>query len=103
MNNTNNQGAAATYGNKGNSNAREETKSFVSKASSKQSRARDSDGLDSVSQISVTTPKSFTRGTSHMGDSVSYVSSQSKTTTVSTKQKLHELESELNQERELRI
>ena len=76
-------------------NPREETKSVTasSKASkmSKASRARDSDGLDSVSQVSVTTPKSVTQS-QRMGDSVSYTSAASKTTTQSTKQKLLKLE-----------
>ena len=68
----------------------EETKSFAS-------RARDSDGLDSVSQVSVTTPKSQSGagGSSRHGDSVSYVSHRTTTTTVSTKQKLEELEKQL--------
>ena len=71
---------------------------------SKASRARDSDGLDSVSQVSVTTPKSISAMSGRrQGDSVSYVSGVTKTTTVSTKQKLEELERELNKERELRI
>ena len=66
----------------------EETKSYASRAS----RARDSDGLDSVSQVSVTTPKSQTGAGSRVGDSVSYVSARTTSTTVSTKQKLQELE-----------
>ena len=79
--------AQAAYGTRGN---QEETKSFAS-------RARDSDGLDSVSQVSVTTPKSQTGagGSSRHGDSVSYVSHRTTTTTVSTKQKLEELEKQL--------
>ena len=60
---------------------------------SKASRARDSDGLDSVSQVSVMTPKSMRNGqSSRAGDSVSYYSQKSGSTTVSTKQKLVELE-----------
>lgn len=64
---------------------------------SRASRARDSDGLDSVSQVSVTTPKSNVGGPmSRMGgDSVSYVSHKSNSTTVSTKQKLQDLERQL--------
>lgn len=103
MSNTSKAAAQAYGAGSTASNAREENKSFVSKASSKASRARDSDGLDSVSQVSVTTPKSFGRSNSHIGDSVSYASLQTKTTTVSTKQKLQDLENELHQERELRI
>ena len=61
------------------------------------SKARDSDGLDSVSQVSVSTPKSRATGAgaSRAGDSVSYVSRKSGQTTVSTKAKLHELERQL--------
>ena len=67
---------------------REETKSF----------ARDSDGFDSVSKVSVITPKSKTGG-SRAGDSVSYVSQVTGITTVSTKRKLEDLERQLNEER----
>ena len=72
---------------------------------SRASRARDSDGLDSVSQVSVTTPKSNVGGPlSRMGgDSVSYVSHKSNSTTVSTKQKLQDLERQLQAERDMRI
>ena len=77
------QAAAAQH------NYQEETKSRAS-------RARDSDGLDSVSQVSVTTPKSNVGGPmSRIGDSVSYVSHKSNSTTVSTKQKLQDLEKQL--------
>lgn len=64
---------------------------------SRHSRARDSDGLDSVSQISVLTPKSHMddRSSRRGGDSVSYVTTKTETTTVSTKQKLQELEKQL--------
>ena len=55
-------GAAASY------QHQEDTKSRAS-------RARDSDGLDSVSQVSVLTPKSRASvAGSRMGDSVSYMS-----------------------------
>lgn len=71
-------GAAASY--------QEETKSRAS-------RVADSDGLDSVSQVSVLTPKSRSSvAGSRMGDSVSYQSMKSKSTTVSTKEKMASLE-----------
>ena len=79
-------------------NPREETKSVTasSKASkmSRASMARDSDGFDSVSQVSVRTPKSVTQS-QRMGDSVSYPSAATRTTTQSTKQKLANLEIQL--------
>ena len=79
-------------------NPREETKSVtapskVSKAAPSK-YARDSDGLDSVSQVSVTTPKSVAHS-QRMGDSVSYASAASKTTTQSTRRKLQDLEKQL--------
>eukprot|EP00353_Schmidingerella_taraikaensis_P003462 CAMPEP_0185584560 /NCGR_PEP_ID=MMETSP0434-20130131/33103_1 /TAXON_ID=626734 ORGANISM="Favella taraikaensis, Strain Fe Narragansett Bay" /NCGR_SAMPLE_ID=MMETSP0434 /ASSEMBLY_ACC=CAM_ASM_000379 /LENGTH=103 /DNA_ID=CAMNT_0028204391 /DNA_START=122 /DNA_END=433 /DNA_ORIENTATION=- len=53
---------------------------------SRASRAPDSDGFDSVSQVSVMTPKSFANSrSSRTGDSVSYVTDKSQSTTVSTK------------------
>lgn len=75
--------------------AQEEAKSI-------RSRARDPDGLDSVSQVSVQTPKSHLTDNSHVGDSVTYVSCRTKTTTVSTKQKLEALEAQLLQEQQRR-
>ena len=92
---TNNTGAAAAAMR---SRAPEETKSYAS------SVARDSDGLDSVSQVSVQTPKSRTVGnSSRHGDSVSYTSQLTTSTTVSTKKKMQDLERQLNEEREMRI
>ena len=69
MNNSNTTAAAAASKPHGNAQSnREENKS---EAPSRVSRARDSDGLDSVSQVSVTTPKSRS---GRENDSVSFVS-----------------------------
>ena len=74
----------------------EETKQMPD-AVSRASRARggDSDGLDSVSKVSVTTPNTM----SMRSDEVSYVSMNSKTTTQSTRNKLLEIQAALDAER----
>lgn len=77
----------------------EETKQMQQDAysNSKASKARgiDSDGLDSVSKVSVTTPHTMSVRT----DEVSYVSMNSKTTTQSTRIKLLEVQAQLDAER----
>lgn len=77
------------------SSVRQPAQSHAEETKSKASRARDSDGLDSVSQVSVSTPKSRAGPASRAGDSVSYVTDKTQTTTVSTKRKLQDLEREL--------
>ena len=92
------QAAASVHGAQAAATAKrnEETKLSMGVPSQTASRVgRDSDGLDSVSQVSVLTPKSQAYGPgfgSRAGDSVSYISRKSGQTTVSTKEKLHALE-----------
>ena len=59
-----------------------------SRASKAKGRGLDSDGLDSVSKVSVTTPHTMSVRT----DEISYVSMNSKTTTQSTRIKLLEVQ-----------
>ena len=75
----------------------EETKQFQDGASR---AGRDSDGLDSVSKVSVTTPHSHI---SRRSDEVSYVSAVTKTTSMSTKNKLEEVQAQLDAERKKRL
>jgi hypothetical protein len=66
------QAAAVTNGR---SQRKQEDQMSMASKKSKASRACDSDGFDSVSQVSVSTPKSLS-GRSRAGESVSYVSHQ---------------------------
>ena len=76
--------------------AAQHSRALQEETKSRASRARDSDGLDSVSQVSVLTPKSRMEDrSSRAGDSVSYVTAKTETTTVSTKEKLQALEKQL--------
>ena len=76
----------------------EETKQ-LQVPSSKAEHQNDSDGLDSVSKVSVNTPHTMSR----RSDEISYMSMNSKTTTQSTKIKLLEIQAQLEAERAKRM